>query len=102
MKSGLLITLRVLIKNKVFTIITIVNLTIGISACLLLLKYVRYERSFDKFYPEIDHVYRIAYERYQNGNLNFHSARTMSALAPSILRDFPEIKELDICNPKTF
>ena len=93
MRTGLLITLRVLVKNKLFTIITIVNLTIGISACLLLMKYVRYERSFDKFYPEIDNVYRVAYERYQNGNLSFHSAKTMSALAPSIKRDFPEIKE---------
>ncbi len=93
MKAGLLITLRILIKNRIFTIITILNLTIGISACLMLMKYIRYERSFDKFYPQVDNVYRISYEHYQNGNLSFHSARTMSALAPAIKRDFPEIKE---------
>jgi putative ABC transport system permease protein len=93
MKSGLLISLRVLFKNKLFTIITILNLTVGFSACLLLLKYVRYELSFDKFYPEVEDVYRISYERRQNGNLDFHSAKTMSALAPAIKRDFPGVEE---------
>lgn len=93
MKSGLLISFRVLFKSKLFTAINLLNLIVGISACLLLLKYVRYELSFDKFYPEAEQVYRISYERFQNGNLDLQSARTMSALAPSIKRDFPEIEE---------
>ena len=92
MKSGLLISFRVLFKNKLFTVITLLNLTVGFSACLLLLKYVRYELSFDRFYPEAEDVYRISYERFQNGKLDFHSARTMSALAPALKRDFPEVK----------
>ena len=93
MKAGLLITFRTSIKNRIFTIITLLNLTIGITACLMLMKYIRYERSFDRFYPQVEDLYRISYERYQNGNLSFHSARTMSALAPSIKRDFPEVTE---------
>ncbi|MCP4312935.1 MAG: ABC transporter permease, partial [Bacteroidetes bacterium] len=93
MKSGLLISLRVLFKNRLFTAINLLNLIVGISACLLLLKYVRYELSFDKFYPESEKVYRISYERFQNGNLDLRNARTMSALAPVIKRDFPEIEE---------
>jgi len=93
MKSGLLITLRLLVKKRLFTVITLLNLTVGFSACLLMLKYVRYERNFDKFYPGVEDIYRISYERYQNGNLDFHSARTMSALAPAIKRDFPTVEE---------
>ncbi|MGW8317412.1 MAG: ABC transporter permease, partial [Bacteroidales bacterium] len=85
------ISFRILFKNRLFTLMTILNLTIGFSACLLLLKYVRFELSFDKFYPESEQVYRISYERSQNGIQEFHSARTMSALAPAILRDFPEV-----------
>lgn len=92
MKSGIRISTRYLVKNRMFVSIALLNLTIGISACLLLLKYIRYELSFDKFYPEAEHVYRIAYERIQNGNLDFYSAKTMSALAPSLERDFPEIQ----------
>jgi len=93
MKSGLLISFRVLFKNKLFTAINLLNLIVGISACLLLLKYVRYELSFDKFYLEAEKVYRISYERFQNGNLDIRNARTMSALAPALKRDFPEIEE---------
>jgi putative ABC transport system permease protein len=58
-----------------------------------MMKYVRFELSFDRFYPEAKNIYRLSYERYQNGTLAFHSARTMSALAPSIKRDFPEVTE---------
>ena len=92
MKPGLIILFRFLLKNKVFTAVTLVTLTVGLSACFLLMKFVRFEISYDKFYPRSDKVYRISYERFQNGNLAFHSARTMSALAPSIKRDFPEVK----------
>lgn len=41
MKSGLLLSFRVLFKNKLFIAINLINLIEGILACLLLLKYLQ-------------------------------------------------------------
>ena len=54
---------RNLIKNKIFSVINIVGLAIGISACLLISLYVNYERAYDKNVDGIDNLYRVLYER---------------------------------------
>lgn len=44
------ITLRNLLKNKVFSFINIFGLSVGITACLLVLMYVSFELSYDRFH----------------------------------------------------
>ena len=41
-----------LLKNKVFSLINIFGLAIGMAACLLILQYVSFELSYDEF-PEV-------------------------------------------------
>jgi hypothetical protein len=40
---------RNLMKNKVFSFINIIGLSIGMAACLLILQYVSFELSYDQF-----------------------------------------------------
>jgi len=40
---------RNLMKNKTFSFINIAGLSIGMAACLLILQYVCFELSFDRF-----------------------------------------------------
>jgi putative ABC transport system permease protein len=51
-------TLRSLLKNKVFTLINIIGLSIGTSAALVIYLIVQYDLNFDKFEPSRDHIYR--------------------------------------------
>ena len=53
------IALRGLWKNKVFSIINIGGLAIGLASCLMLLLYVAYEWSFDKQFENIDRIYAV-------------------------------------------
>jgi putative ABC transport system permease protein len=68
-------------------------LSIGIAASLLILQYVKYERSFDTFHSRAKDIYRIQYNGYQNGQLNFESAVAVPAVGPALKNNFPEVEE---------
>ncbi len=52
-------TFRTLSKQKVFTFINVVGLALSMVACLLILKYVEFERSFDQFHDNESQLYRV-------------------------------------------
>jgi hypothetical protein len=51
--------LRALAKSKTYAFINIFGLAIGMAACLMILLYVRYEMSYDRFIPDGDRVYQV-------------------------------------------
>lgn len=50
---------RSLLKNKMFTVINIFGLAMGMSICLLIIMLIKDAYSFDRFHPNSDQVYRI-------------------------------------------
>ncbi|MCB0748345.1 MAG: ABC transporter permease, partial [Ignavibacteriae bacterium] len=57
------IALRHLVQQKTYSVINILGLAIGTAASLLILHYVSYEKSYDKFHSESERIYRLRYER---------------------------------------
>lgn len=53
------LSLRSLLRNKVFALINILGLAIGLSTCLLLFLYINNELSYDSSVPGADRIYRI-------------------------------------------
>src|SRR5579871_4995701 len=53
------IAVRSLRRNRSYTIINFLGLTVGMVACLLLFLLVRYETSFDTFHSKRDRIYRV-------------------------------------------
>ena len=85
------ITLRTLMKNKVYSLINISGLAIGIAGALLILHYVTFETSFDSYQQDADRIYRVSLDIYQNGEQVFHSAENYPAVGPDMLAEFPEV-----------
>ena len=52
-------TFRTLSKHKLFTLINIIGLSFSMVACLLIIKYVEFENSYDDFHAENDQLYRV-------------------------------------------
>ncbi len=82
---------RNLLRNKGYSLINILGLAVGMAACLLIVQYVRFEKSYDDFHEQSDNIYRVTMNRYVNGNFKFNSAKTYPAIAPRLKEDFPEI-----------
>ena len=90
-KNYFKIAWRNLVNNKVDSIINIVGLSIGMAACLLILEFVSFELSYDRFNKNANNIFRVANDRYQHGKLVQHGTITYSAVGPAMKKDFPEI-----------
>ena len=55
---------RFLLRNKVFTVIHVLGLSLGICGCLVLFLITHYEFSFDRNWADGERIYRIAGERH--------------------------------------
>lgn len=53
------ITLRSLWKNKVFSVVNILGLSVGMTCAFLLYLYVQDELSYDQYHQDKDRIYRI-------------------------------------------
>jgi putative ABC transport system permease protein len=90
-KNYLKIAWRNLVNNKADSIINIIGLSIGMAACLLILEFVSFELSYDRFNKNAADIYRVANDRYQKGKLVQHGTITYSAVGPAMKADFPEV-----------
>ena len=84
--------LRNLVKHKVFSFITIFGLALGITACLLILQYVHFERSYDNFHEKGDRIYRVQQDRYDEGKLSTQWAAGAAGIGPAMLAEVPEVE----------
>ena len=80
-------------KNKGFSFLNIIGLAIGIASSLLIMQYVKYEKSYDTFNNNSERIYRIQYNNYSNGELNFECAAAVPATGPAMKENFTEILE---------
>lgn len=53
------IAFRNLWRHRIFSFINVMGLTVGMTACLLIFLYVRFELSYDRFHSKADRIYRI-------------------------------------------
>ena len=90
-KNYFKIAWRNLWKNKVYSSINIAGLAIGISACIIILLFVSYERSFDNFHTK--NIYRLnEVQKFEGMVAAQKVALTMFPMAPTLKEEFPEIK----------
>src|SRR5581483_7760686 len=94
-RNYLTVGLRALAKNRTYAFINIVGLAIGMAACLLILLFVRYEMSYDKWIPAAADTYQVQtwYDAHDTG----HPAQlqlTSYAAGPALKKDFPEVERV--------
>ena len=90
-KNYFKIAWRNLVNNKADSTINIIGLSIGMAACLLILEFVSFELSYDRFNKNMADIYRVTNDRFQNGKLVQHGTITYSAVGPAMKADFPEV-----------
>src|SRR5688500_1711328 len=88
------IAYRHLTRSKLFTLINILGLSVGISAFILIAHYISFELSFDECHNNKDYLYRIGLKRYTNGELVETSAKTFPGIRALLKENFPEVKDV--------
>ena len=83
-KNYLKITMRNIKRQKLYSLINLIGLAIGMFVCILIFLYVKDELSYDKFHEKADRIYRIS------GDNNIIMT---GPLAPLLKSELPEIED---------
>lgn len=80
-------------RNRFFSVINLLGLSIGITASLLITLYIYNEFNYDKFHDKSDRIYRLDVVFKQQGSetTGMHST---AAMGPDLKREFPEIENM--------
>ena len=90
LRNYLKIALRNLLKYKAYSLINILGLAVGITACMMILLYVNDELSYDKYNIKADRIYRFYGRAHMQGR-EFKMAVTPAPAGATLVRDFPEV-----------
>jgi putative ABC transport system permease protein len=90
--KNLQFTIRNFRNQKLFTIVNLAGLTIGIIATSLILIYISYELSFDRFHKNSGQIFRV-YATFTMGGKNQAWVQTANPLGPFLQNKFPEIEK---------
>lgn len=93
LRNMLKIAWRNAIRQKQFTLLNVLGLSIGITACLLIGLYAQDEMSYDKFHEKGDRIYRINQSMIW-GNWGDQFASTGPNLAVALRTDIPEFEQV--------
>jgi putative ABC transport system permease protein len=89
--SYLKIAWRNLLKNKVFSLINVTGLSIGLVCCIMMALYLQHELSYDRFQEKDHRIVRVIMEYSMGGSVskgNFTSTKVM----PAFTKAFPELE----------
>src|SRR5829696_6962239 len=75
--------IRNFLRHKIFSLINVLGLAIGISSALVIFLIVYYEFSFDRFEKDRDRIYRVVLDAKFGGNEG-HSAAVPAPLGSAI------------------
>ncbi len=91
LKNCLILFIRNLRRQKLFSIINLLGLTTGITSTLLIYLYVRNDFSHDRFHKNAERIYRVN-QTYLWGEPDLQFARTGPGVGQALKEELPEVE----------
>jgi len=91
-RNYLTVAIRNLARQKTFSLINILGLAIGMATCIVMVRYIQDELSFDGWHTKADRIYRVIRET-KSGDTSDYLPFTSGALAAALRQDFPEVEK---------
>lgn len=96
-KNYLKIAWRNLIRNKSFSLLNIIGLSIGMSVSALSVIWIVYETGFDQFHEKKDRIYQVNNQDFLEGEIWTWNS-TPKVMASVIKSDYPEVESVSRYN----
>jgi putative ABC transport system permease protein len=98
-KNYFIVTWRNLTRHKLYSAINIIGLATGMAACIVILLFVFYEKSFDSMHHK--NIYRLnEVQKFSNPATSEKIAVSMFPMGPTLKDEFPEV--LNYCRVDWF
>lgn len=96
-KNNIIVAFRTFVKNKVYSLINILGLTIGLAACMLVATVVIDDLSYDKFWKRSDDLYKVnMYNKL--ADVNDKQASSPVGLGAALIEQFPDLENYAAIN----
>ncbi|WP_128546000.1 ABC transporter permease [Larkinella soli] len=92
------IGLRNLWKNRSYGFINVLGLALGMTCCLLIVLFIRYELGFDRFHTNADRIFRVVEHSRKADGVQYWST-TAYPLAQAIRREIPGVSVTQTAGP---
>ena len=93
LKNYITITIRNLLRNRVYSTINIVGLSLGLACAMLIILYTKDELSYDRFHSNGPNIYRIVHNRLNpDGSTDNMGGNTGPFQGPKFSAYIPEIE----------
>jgi len=84
------LSLRRIRRQRIYSLINVAGLAVGLACCVTIILYVTNELTYDSFHPDAKRLYRIATrQKNQVGDSRF--AATPGPLAPALAAEYPQV-----------
>ena len=90
-KNYLTIALRTLMRNKGYSFINIMGLSLGLAVAMLIVLYVKDENSYDRFHALQPQLYRIVVDETDPQGKTNNFSQTGMMPGPAFKAEIPEI-----------
>ena len=91
LSNYLKIAYRNLLRNKMYGIINIVGLAVGLAACIVIMLFVSYEKGYDHLHTK--NLYRLdEVQKFEGMVAPQKVALSMYPMGPTLREDYPEVK----------
>ncbi|MEM1135397.1 MAG: FtsX-like permease family protein [Bacteroidota bacterium] len=94
------ISVRILLRQKLYATINILGLAVGMGVCLLIYQYIHFELSYDQFHTNAENIYRLTQTTIRNGENHGTEIFTTHGLGPNAKEVIPEITEFVRIRPQ--
>ena len=91
-RNYLRVAWRSIVKNKVFSVVNILGLSLGIAVSLLLWQYIHQEQTYDQFHGDYQQVYRVTTHWGDDPKSDIY-ATTPPPLRDVIQAEVPEVRQ---------
>lgn len=95
------IAFRNLLRRKLYTLINVLGLVLGITCSLVIYTCIKYELGFDSFHSNSKNIYRVV-ETHRAADAMQYWNTTAYPLAAALRNDFPELKVTQAAGPQRF
>jgi len=85
------VALRNIFKDKIYSLINLIGLTIAIACCLLLIFWIKFETSFEDCYPKAGRIYKVLEVEKRADGIHKNDL-IRPEIASQLKKTFPEIE----------
>jgi len=91
LKNFFVLAMRNFTKHRLFSLINVIGLALGLTTCILILIFVQDELKYDKHWENNEQIFRVENKFTESGEIS-HWAASQGHIIPFMMDNYPEIE----------